>query len=134
MFKIPNRKQGYIMLLSILIIGAVGVSITVSLLLLGLDSSRSSFTLQQSLQAKSLSNTCAEQALEQVRTNTSFSGSGNVTLPTGTCTYTVTNTGGETRSVTATGTAGSIIRKTQVTISSITPQIVLHSWTEVADF
>jgi len=70
------NKKGYVVLLSILIVGAVGMAVTVSLLLLGLGSSRTSFAYEQSGYAKSLASACAEEALQQVRDSTSFTGSG----------------------------------------------------------
>ena len=43
---------GYITLLSVLIIGAMGVAITVTLLLLGMSAERSSFAFEQSSHAR----------------------------------------------------------------------------------
>lgn len=124
-------KNGYITLISVLVIGAVGIAITASLLLLGLGSSRTSFAYEQSNQAKGLANACAEEALQQIRDSTSYSGSGNLTQGQGTCTYTVTNTGGQNRTITTTGSVGTIIRKIQIIISNITPLIQVVSWQEV---
>ncbi len=111
-------------------VGAVGTAIALSLILLGNGSSRTSFALQQSAQAKGLANACAEEALEQIRGSTSFTGSGNLTLGQGTCSYTVTNTGGTNRTVTASGTVGTIIRKVSISITAIDPLIVVSSWQE----
>ncbi len=124
-------NKGYITLISVLVVGAVGTSIALSLLLLGNGASRNSFALQQSAQAKGLANACAEEALEQIREATPFVGSGNLSLGQGTCNFTVTNTGGNNRTVTASGTVGTIIRKLTITISAIDPLIVVSSWQEV---
>jgi len=132
--QMSNVSGGYLTLISILIVGAVGIAITTSLILLGLSSSRTSFALEQSNQAKALANTCAEEALEQIRDSTPFSGSGNLTLGQGTCAYTVTNTGGQDRTITVSGTVGTIVRKVSITIDTINPQINITAWQEVADF
>ncbi|MBI4713619.1 hypothetical protein HY771_00305 [Candidatus Uhrbacteria bacterium] len=130
-----NKKRGgYITLLSVLVIGAVGLAITTSLLLLGLSSSRSSFAIEQSDQAKALANACVEEALQQIRDSTPFTGTGSLTLGQGTCGYTVTSQGGQNRTVTATGTVGTIVRKVKVIITNINPTISISSWQEVADF
>ncbi len=118
-------------LLSVLVVGAVGTSIALSLILLGVGSSRSSFAIEQSLQAKGLANACAEEALEQIRDATAFVGTNNLSLGKGTCTYTVTNTGGTNRTITASGTVGSIIRKVSIAITAINPLILISSWQEV---
>lgn len=125
------KNSGYITLISTLVVGAVGLSIVTAVILLGLGSSRSSFAIQQSVQAKSLANACAEEGLEKIRESTSFSGTGNLSYTTGNCTYTVSSTGGQGRNILAQGNSGDSIRKVQVTIDSITPLINLTSWQEI---
>lgn len=123
--------QGFITLISVLVVSAVGVAITLSMILLGLGSSRTSFAMEQSNQAKALANACAEEAMQQIRDSTPFTGTGNLTLGQGTCTYTVTNDGGQNRTITTSGTVGTIIRKDTVIINQINPTITVTSWQEV---
>ena len=127
------RSEGFITLISVLIVGAIGVAIGTSLLLLGLGSSRTSFALVQSNQVKALANACSEEALQQIRDSTPFSGTGNLTLGQGTCTYTVTKLTGQNRTITASGTVGTIIRKVSISLDKITPNINVTSWQEVAN-
>lgn len=129
-----NNNGGYITLISILIVGAVGVAIALSIILLGVGSSRTSFAVEQSNQAKALANACAEEALQQIRDSTPFTGSGNLTLGQGTCSYIVTSQGAQNRTVTASGTVGTIIRKVNIIISKINPTITVTSWQEVDNF
>ena len=129
-----GRQKGYITLLSVLVVGAVGVAVTTSLILLGLGSSRTSFALEQSNQTKSLANACAEEALQQIRDSTQFTGSGSLTIGQGTCSYTVASQGGQNRTIDVSGTVGSIVRKAKVIISKITPLFAITSWQEVSDF
>ena len=129
-----NNEKGVLTLMSVLIVGAIGLSVGVSLLLLGLGNSKTNLALEQSNQAKALANACAEEALQQIRDSESYVGTGSLALGEGTCLYTVTNTGGTTRKITASGTVGSVVRKNQITISAIAPLIVISSWQEVADF
>lgn len=129
------KSKGFITLISVLVVGAVGVAITLSVILLGLGSSRTSFALEQSNQAKVLANACAEEALQQIEDSTPFTSTGtSLTLGLGTCTYTVTNDGGQNRTITATGTVGTMIRKSTIIINQISPLITVTSWQEVADF
>jgi hypothetical protein len=128
-----QANGGYITLISVLVVGAVGVAIALSLILLGVGSSRTSFAVEQSNQAKALANACAEEALQQIRDSTPFTGSGNLTLGQGTCSYTVTSQGGSNRTVTASGTVGTIVRKVTVVINAINPLITPTSWQEVSD-
>jgi hypothetical protein len=129
-YKKMNSK-GYITLLSVLVVGAIGTAITASLILLGLGSSSSSFSYQQMYQAKNLANSCAEEALEQIRDVTAFFGSGSLSMGQGSCTYEVANTGGESRLIKTTGTVGGAVRKTSVIITAINPLIIVSSWQEI---
>jgi len=123
--------RGYITLMSVLIVGAAGTAIAISLILLGLSSSRTSFAVEQSNQAKGLANACAEEALQQIRDSTPFTGSGNLSLGEGACDYTVTSQGGQNRTITASGEVGTIVRKVEVIVNAIQPAIELSSWREV---
>jgi len=127
-------NKGYITLISVLVVGAVGVAITTSLLLFGLGSSRSSFAAEQSAQARALAGACAEEALQQIRDSTPYTGSDSLSLGQGSCDYTVTNGGGQNRTIEATGTVGSVVRKVRVVIDTINPSINITSWQELADF
>ena len=129
-----QTQRGYITLLSVLIVGAVGVAIATTLLLQGTNRSRSSFALQQQAQARALADACAEEGLQQLADNNSFTGTAGLTLGAGECSYTVVDTGGSTRRVEATGTVGTIVQKARIEVSALSPQITLSSWQEVADF
>ena len=126
-------NKGYILLISVLILGAIGIAVASSLLLLGLGSSRSSFAFEQSNQAKLLANACAEEGLQQIRNVTSFTGVGNFSLGQGSCAYLVTSQGGENRIVEASSTVDTIVRKTKVTVNDINPAIVVVSWVDVVN-
>ncbi len=129
-----NFKRGYIALITVLITAAIGLAIVVSLLLSGLGSSRTGISLEKSNQAKALANACAEEALQQIRDSVPFTGTGGLTLGQGSCSYTVTSSGGQNRTITSSGTVGTIIRRVKITIDKITPDINITFWQEVADF
>ncbi|MBP9864404.1 hypothetical protein KBC54_03075 [Patescibacteria group bacterium] len=126
-------EPGYIALMSVLIVGAVSTAIASTLIILGVGFSRSSFVFQQSAQAMALAQACAEEGLQQIRDNTAYTGTGTLTLGAGSCSYTVANTGGTTRTVVTSGTVGTVVRKVSVAISGYSPRIVVTSWQEVAN-
>lgn len=130
----PSAKKGYITLLMVIIVGAIGVATSVSLLLLGVGSSKTSLSIEKSNQAKALVNACAEAALNQVRSSPAFSGSASLSLGRGNCSYTVTNLGGQNRLINASSTVDEVVRKIKITLNQITPKINLTSWQEVSDF
>jgi len=57
-------NKGYIGLLTILFIGAAVTTIAVTVLLVGLSTSRSSFAAVQSAAAHGLADACTEEALQ----------------------------------------------------------------------
>ena len=123
-----HRSGGYIALITVLVTGAVGVAITVSLILLGLGSSRTSFSLEQSNQAKALANACSEEALQQIRDSTPFTGTGNLTLGRGTCAYAVVNDGAQNRTVSASGTVRTGHRANPATTQRVRPDSGSAPW------
>lgn len=128
------NQRGYITLLSVLFLVAIGGVVAGSLILLGLGSSRTSFALDQSNQAKALANACGEEALERIQESTPFSGSATINLGNGSCVYTVTKLTGQNRTIASSGTIGTILRKVSISIDKITPAINITFWQEVADF
>jgi hypothetical protein len=129
----PSAKSGYITLISVLIAGAIAVAVATTLIVLGIIGAQTSFTLEQSYQAKALMSACAEEALQEIRDSTPFTGSGSLTLGAGTCVYNVVNTGGSNRTITATGTVGDVVRKARITLEAVNPRMKVISWQEVAD-
>lgn len=130
----PSTNRGYITLISILVIGAIGTAVTVSMILSGLSASQTTFAVERGDHASGLVNACAEEALQQIRDNSSFTGFGGLLLGQGTCGYTVTSGGGENRTIQASSTVGTIVKKVSISIDAINPQINVTSWQEVADF
>lgn len=126
---------GYITLISVLVIGAVGVAIVTSLILLGLSSSRTSFAIEQSSQAKALVNACAEYALQQIKDSPSYVGTSGLQAPgLGTCSYSVQSQGGQNRTILSIGTVGPVVRKVKIVITKVSPAITISTWQEVALF
>ena len=129
-----RHSDGYVVLVTVIVLGAITALITSSILILGLDLSRTSLALEQSSSAKGLADACAEEALQQIRDFAPFTGTGNLIFEQGTCSYTVANTGGDQRLTTALGTVGTVVRKVKITSDAINPNINIISWQEVADF
>ncbi len=127
-----STNKGFVVLISTLVAGAVGIAITASIILLGLSSSRSSFTFVQHRQAYWAANGCVEEALGMIRDDMSYVGSDSFSIGQGTCTYTVTNTGGETRAITSEGIVGNVHSRLSIVVTDINPEIIIFSWQEVA--
>lgn len=129
-----NYKRGYIALFSVIIIGAIGVAIMLSIMLLGVSTSRTDFALQQAGNAKMLASSCAEEALQKISETGTTSSMGNMTIASGTCSYIILSQNGQNVTINSTGITGTITSKVKVLIATTTPSVVLTSWQEVGDF
>ena len=134
MARLPLNNGGYLTLISLLIVSAIGMAVTLTLITGAFYASRMSALLLSSSRARALATACAQEALQQIRNSTNFTGSGNLSLDGGTCAYNVVNDGGQNRTITASGNAGNTVRRVKITINNINPTINVTSWQEVADF
>jgi len=126
-------ERGYVALLAVLIIGATSLAIGLTLLTTGMDSQRAALVTQQSAQARNLAGACAEEALQQIYTTASFTGTNGLSQGYGSCSYTVTNAGGDNRVVDASGSVSGVVRKIKVYVTITSASISITSWQEVAD-
>jgi len=137
-----SRQEGYITLISVLIVGAVGVAVATTFLLLGLGISQTSFAIQESYQAKALASLCAEEALQLVRISPAYVGSGDLVEGNGSCRYVVLDSGlislpplpppsNSEKTIRTSGAVGRVVRYFQVSVDQINPQINITSWQEV---
>ncbi len=128
-------NKGYIALISVMLMSALGLAIMISVIASGVDASRTDFSLQQSGGARSMASACAEEALQKILETSTTTGTGNLSIASGTCSYIITSTSsGQTLIISATGLLGTVTSKIKVVTATTTPGISLSSWEEVADF
>jgi len=125
-------QQGYVALITVLIVGMAGAAIAVSVLLRGISMTKNSIIISQSVQAKAYADTCAEEALERVRKNSTYTGTAAINFSSDSCSYTVTNTGGTARQIDSTGTVNTLVRDVQVLLTDVDP-ITVSDWQEVTN-
>lgn len=129
--KTLNAEQGFATLMAVLIVGAIGAAVAVSFLSRGIEASKNTISMQSAYQARSLADQCAEIALDSIRANSDYLGSGESSNPSGTCTYSVSTLGGTRRNIDTTGTSGDTVKKVLVELQGIYPKILIISWREV---
>lgn len=128
-----KSSKGYIALFSVIVLGAVGLVVTISLLLTGIGAQKSGLEVQRKSQSRMAATTCAEEALEQILDTGATSGTSSMTIGSSTCTYTITSTT-TFPLVQALGNYGGSVTKINVILASSSPRIKLSSWQEVTDF
>lgn len=125
-------EQGYVALIAVLIVGAAATAVALALLITGTDSQKSVLISQQSAQVRSLASSCGEEALQQIHDDTAYTGTAGLTLGQGDCSYTVVDTGGNARTITATATVNESVRKIIIYAIIGASSISITSWQEVS--
>ena len=120
------------MLLAVFLLAAIGAAVSTTLLMLSVSSAQTSGTLQESLEARGLANTCAELGLQHMVGHTTYIGNGSLTLGQGSCTYTVAQLDASRDAVTGTGVVGGTTRKVEVII--VAAALSVTTWQEVPTF
>ena len=126
--------SGFTTLMGVLVFGAISTSLVLTMLLLSVLNTKTNLDRAAGVHALYGAHACGEEALEIIRENPSFVGSGTLTLGEVVCTFTVTHTGVEARSIASSASVGTIIQRIEIQIDDISPQINVTSWQEVADF
>ena len=127
-------KKGFVALISVVIVGAIILSIAVFMIYINLNSSQGGLIIKKSDQSRMLAQTCSEYALQKINDENDFVGTNSFSLLEGDCSYTIISGGGENRTINSWGQVENMIRKEEVIINQINPEINIISWQEVADF
>jgi hypothetical protein len=128
------NKNGFAVLIGVLIVGAFGAAVVIYLILSGLHSYQNSYILEQSNTAKASTNACAEVALNKIQACSSTVGVGTVQIGNNACEYNIISNGDQSKTILTSSQIGTIVRKLKVTTNQIDPKIVIESWQEVPSF
>jgi hypothetical protein len=131
---IHRGERGYIALLSVIVIGAIGTVVMLTIMLSGINSTKTDIALQKSGSAKVVASSCGEEALQKILETGTTTSSGNLTIGQGTCSYTITSTTSQNLIINATGIVGTLVSKVKIVVATTSPTILLSSWQEVGDF
>ncbi|MCK9393342.1 hypothetical protein M0Q03_00885 [bacterium] len=89
-----KKNKGFIALMMVLIINAIGLIVAISLLLQGNLFLKNVYSFEQMEKAKAIVNACCEDALFAIKNNPSIVGSYNLNFPEGNCSYNISNNKG----------------------------------------
>ncbi len=119
--------------MSVILMGALGVAVMVSVISQGITSSKTELSLQQSGQARVLATACVEEALQIILETATTARTSALTLGTGSCSYSISKPSTSVI-INSTGNYGTLVKRVQVILSTSSPSIVLSSWQDVSDF
>lgn len=126
-----SNRNGFAALIGVLVLGVVSATAASALVFAGTRSLQASLALRQHYEAKGIARACADVALQRIRDDLAYAGSGSVTLGTGSCEYSVANFGGSVRTVRVTATVANVTKKLLISTGALNPKIVISSWREV---
>jgi len=131
-----NREsKGYITLGNVITVGSMALAVAISLLIIGINSYESTYMIEKSAVAQSLSDTCGEIALNNIRLDNGYTGNETHNIDANTCKIeTVITNPDSTITINTSGTVQDTTRKTQIIISGFSPALQIEAWREVADF
>jgi hypothetical protein len=129
----PTKKNlgGFIALFTIFIILSLLLLLGLSFGLLAISETDMSLVKVQSSQAYFLANLCAEQALMKLKENINYSGNETINTDNGNCQ--ILQIEGQ-WIIKTKGFSQDSVRKIRISISQVSPRIIIDSWQEVADF
>ena len=141
-----SSRDGYVLLLTVLVVGSVASAASAAIILLGLGIERTSFSMQLSSQAMNSAWTCMENAIATLQADLDYEGNhdrsfvygyddgdGGIAYDLATCRiYPIDGTNNEDRTICAEGTFGDFTtRRFEAHLSRVMPSAVVDWWDEV---
>ncbi|HDZ54821.1 MAG TPA: hypothetical protein ENI19_03095 [Candidatus Nealsonbacteria bacterium] len=123
--------KGFIALMAVLIILGIVLMIGLSISFLSIGEVSMSLQKSQSSQAHYLASLCAEDALMKLKEDLNYPGGETINIENGSCQI-LSIEGNWTIKVSA--SFQNQTRKIAIMINQISPEIIIDSWQEVADF
>lgn len=124
---------GYIALMTVLIVSAACVAISLALLVAGADSQRSTLISQRSVQTRTVANACAEEALQRINERAVTPTVGTITIAQGECSYSTVNLTPVSYEIDVTGSVENVVKKLKIYATISQSSITVTSWQEVTN-
>jgi len=126
--------KGYIALISVLIISAVMLLITIGVSYFGISQSKMTIQKNQTLESYYLAQACAEEASMKLKEDLEYQGNETININGNSCTILpVEGSGNENRVVKTSSNAYNQIRKIQIVYKISTEQVSFHYGAQVGD-
>lgn len=131
-----EEKGGYVILLSVLVIGVIGMAVTIAVLQLGASHIQTGITGIHALDVRTAAHSCIEEAIEQLRADDTYPAGDSLNFDSGVnCTiYAITGSGTTNRTIQVTSTIDSVTQRYEVLISDLSAPVDISSWNRVESF
>jgi len=130
-----HRHKGFIALTSVLVLGAILLSITISTASRSISATSGGVSLHSKNRAEALSDACVEYALIELQRTLGYVGDESIAIGDESCDIlTITGTGNTDRTIEAMSTVNGHTHRVQAVVSVVSPEVTITSWREVASF
>lgn len=131
-----KSKYGYITLSTILILSAIAVIVVTTTLTLSLDTTSTLTTIQSNRNAKAMANSCAEIALDRLKSNPdTYAGNETITIGSNSCIIQpISGSGLSNRIIQAESTVNGATIRLEVFVNTVNPLTDIEYWEEVSNF
>jgi len=119
------------LLITMLIVGAAGLIIGISVSMSGVGELDMGFSSNQSAEALAIADGCTQDALFRLMRDRSYNG-GSLTIGDGSCTITIA-TVGQQKTITVVASLGKWQRTLEVDVDMATNPLTILDWSEVAN-
>ena len=129
-----KNERGYIALISILIIGGLILMISVGVSLRSIGEMNMSLEEEKAHRALALADLCAEVGLMKIASILNYVGNESIIVAGESCDILPVEGGGNSKTLKIKSAIAGYTRKLKVSVSQISPAMIISSWEEVADF
>ena len=134
-YEIRKRKDGFIALISLVIISAIVLVVSLGVSLRSIDQTRSGMTNEFGMRALSSAERCAEEALMRLKNDLLYAGGESIIEGGETCEILpITGAGNTDRTVQTRSTISAHTKKISIVVSQVNPLLIIGSWNAVPDF
>ncbi len=128
---IQNKKNGYIALISLIIIGAIVLLIILAITFSGLTQKLNMIEGNHAVRAYYLANACGNYALLKLQQDENYGGNENLVLDGQSCQIEdIWGSGNENRTVFVSSELGLAKKNIRIEISQLRPKTIIKSWEE----
>ncbi|MDD5639506.1 MAG: hypothetical protein PHR47_01720 [Candidatus Pacebacteria bacterium] len=124
-----KKNKGFIALMMVLIISAIGLAIAISLLSQNNLFLKNTYSFEQMEKAKAIANACSEEALLRIKNNPFISGFYDLNSLEGHCSYNIFNNGGVI-TIESLAVVNDYTRKVNITVQSVDSKLEILSFEE----
>jgi hypothetical protein len=127
-----NKKNGYIALISVIVIGFVILSLLLSLTFISVNQTKNMIMQNQALRSYYLADACAHYALVKLQDDLNYAGNELVSVDSDSCMVDqVIGSGNANRVIYSSASIANHEKRIMVEVSVIKPKTIVKSWEEI---